>query len=170
METLHDVCIDIKKIDISEFDYVLSVYKNAVQKLIQEHIFQWDEVYPDEATLRADIAENSMYAGIIKKEIVSLFILNHTAPPQYMLGEWRYNNFIILHRLCVNPVYQNKGIGTNTVQKIEEFSRQKGFESIRLDAFSQNPVALKMYEKLKYRKTGEVTARKGIFYLFEKKL
>jgi ribosomal protein S18 acetylase RimI-like enzyme len=53
---------------------------------------------------------------------------------------------------------------------IEELLREKGVESIRLDAFSLNPVALGMYNRLGYKKVGEVIWRKGLFYLFEKKL
>ncbi|MOA35168.1 hypothetical protein D3C78_1565980 [compost metagenome] len=53
---------------------------------------------------------------------------------------------------------------------IEDLVKQMGLETIRLDAFSQNPYALRMYEKLHYRTVGEVQWRKGLFYLMEKKL
>ena len=56
------------------------------------------------------------------------------------------------------------------MQLIEDILRTRGIETIRLDAFSLNPIALKMYEKLGYQRVGEVTWRKGLFYLFEKKI
>jgi ribosomal protein S18 acetylase RimI-like enzyme len=52
----------------------------------------------------------------------------------------------------------------------EDTLRSEGIEAVRLDAFSQNPAALRLYEKRGYEKVGEVTFRKGRFYLFEKKL
>lgn len=54
--------------------------------------------------------------------------------------------------------------------KIEEILKTEGIQSIRLDTFSLNPYALKMYQTLGYQKVGEVKWRKGLFYLFEKQL
>ncbi|MOA00670.1 hypothetical protein D3C78_1200430 [compost metagenome] len=44
------------------------------------------------------------------------------------------------------------------------------YELGKWDAFSQNPYALRMYEKLNYHTVGEVQWRKDLFYLMEKKL
>ena len=45
-----------------------------------------------------------------------------------------------------------------------------GKRAIRLDAFSKNPFALKMYIALGYTVVGEARWRKGLFYLMEKVL
>ena len=78
--------------------------------------------------------------------------------------------FYVIHRLCVNPKFQNQGIGTQTMKHIEKQVLSKGIDVIRLDAFTLNPFALKMYEKLGYTKVGDVNWRKGKFHLMEKKL
>jgi predicted GNAT family acetyltransferase len=39
-----------------------------------------------------------------------------------------------------------------------------------LDAFSLNPFALRLYEKIGYVRVGEANWRKGLFYLYEKKI
>ena len=54
--------------------------------------------------------------------------------------------------------------------KIEKLLRDRGIETIRLDAYSLNPAALRMYDKLGYKKVGKAVWRKGLFYLFEKKI
>jgi ribosomal protein S18 acetylase RimI-like enzyme len=43
-------------------------------------------------------------------------------------------------------------------------------DTVRLDAFSHNPAALKLYRRLNYCEVGFVDFRKGRFILFEKKL
>lgn len=53
---------------------------------------------------------------------------------------------------------------------IENELRKKNIETIRLDAFSENIYAIKMYEKLGYVNVGEANWRKGKFYLLEKKI
>ena len=53
---------------------------------------------------------------------------------------------------------------------IENELKNKNIETIRLDAFSENIYAIKMYEKLGYVNVGEANWRKGKFYLLEKKI
>lgn len=74
----------------------------------------------------------------------------------------------IIHRLCVNPAFQNKGVGTATVNYIEKQVKNENTKSIRLDVFSKNPQAIHLYEKFGYKKVGEADWRKGRFYLMEK--
>jgi ribosomal protein S18 acetylase RimI-like enzyme len=75
---------------------------------------------------------------------------------------------MVLHRLCLNIKYQNKGFGTKIMLYIEDYLKNNGISSIRLDAFSKNPIALRLYNKLGYKKAGEANWRKGLFFLFEK--
>ncbi len=113
-----------------------------------------------------------MYLGEIDDQIASVFVLNQDCDEEYKNGNWQYTgcSYYVVHRLCVNPVFQGKGVGSGTMLMIEKLLREKGIETIRLDAFSLNPAALRMYEKLGYKKVGEVIWRKGLFYLFEKKI
>jgi len=53
---------------------------------------------------------------------------------------------------------------------IEEQIKNMGYLSIRLDVFSENPYALKLYEKNGYEKRGHADWRKGRFFLMEKTL
>jgi RimJ/RimL family protein N-acetyltransferase len=134
------------------------------------NIFQWDVTYPNEIILREDIIKEQLYAGILDNEIVSLFVLNKDFDNDYLNAKWQYKgtDFIVLHRLCVNLSFQNKGIGTKTMLMIEEYVKNQGIQSIRLDTFSKNPFSLKMYAKLGYKKVGEANWSRGLFYIFEK--
>lgn len=76
----------------------------------------------------------------------------------------------MIHRLCVNPKFQKRGIGTRTLQYIENQVKDQGIETIRLDVFTLNPYALRLYEKLGYNKVGYANWRKGRFQLMEKRL
>jgi ribosomal protein S18 acetylase RimI-like enzyme len=113
-----------------------------------------------------------MYKIILDNNIIAVFVLNKECDEEYSNGLWEYkgDNFMVLHRLCVNTEYQNKGFGTRTMVCIEEYLKNAGIESIRLDTFSKNQAALRLYDKLGYKRTGEANWRKGLFYLLEKKL
>ncbi|ULQ59891.1 GNAT family N-acetyltransferase [Brucepastera parasyntrophica] len=155
----------------AELDIAVRIYERVIQNLLEMEIYQWDNYYPDRQTIQNDIMNKQLFAGKIDGSIVSLFTLNREYDPEYLTVRWKYrtDSFIILHRFCVEPNVQNQGIGSTTIKLVEQDLKQKGIEALRLDAFSQNPFALKLYEKLGYTRAGEAEFRKGLFYLYEKK-
>lgn len=160
------------KAESTDLDNIFAVFKSAIKNMEQQGLFQWDDIYPDRNTIENDILNQQLYVGRIDERIASIFVVNNLCDPEYDLGKWQYphSRYCIIHRLCVNPEFQNCGIGTFTVKYIEDFVKEKGVESIRLDCFAQNQVACRMYERLGYNKVGVVEFRKGKFYLMEKSL
>jgi ribosomal protein S18 acetylase RimI-like enzyme len=135
----------------------------------EQGIEQWDDAYPTAEEFKADIAGGQMYGGMIDGGLASAFTLNQECDIDYSKGNWKYQDepFRILHRLSVDPAYQNRGIGAETMILMEAMAKKEGAGSIRLDAFSSNSGALRLYEKLGYRRVGEIMFRKGLFFLFE---
>ncbi|MDF2801011.1 MAG: sortase-like acyltransferase [Anaerocolumna sp.] len=162
----------IRKACIEDLSVIIELFNSAIKNMNANHIPQWDEVYPNKAVLEEDILNQEMVVGVIGEQVVSAAVLNQDYDEEYNDAKWTYYDasYIIIHRFCVEPNYQNQGIGTRTLRSIEEYVHNKGIESIRLDAFSLNPKALHMYEKAGYVKTGVANWRKGLFYLYEKKL
>ena len=62
------------------------------------------------------------------------------------------------------------GIAKTTLSHIEQELWKSNIEAVRLDAFSENPFALSLYQKAGYEKVGVADWRKGRFYLMEKRL
>lgn len=155
-----------------DLDSVMDMFSAAIAEMSREGIEQWDSLYPDKDTLEDDIDNNQLFIGMLEDAIVSAYVLNQEYDEQYANGAWKYPNstFYVIHRLCVNPSYQNQRIGTLTLTHIENELRDKGIDTIRLDAYTLNPYAIKMYERLEYGKVGLAQWRKGKFYLMEKKL
>ena len=163
----------LEEVKINSLNIILNLYKNSIEKMKMDNIDQWDfEIYPNKKCLKKDILKNEMFAGIIEKTIVSTVVVNKEFSKEYLDCKWDYNgdNFIVIHRLCVNSDYQNNGIAAKTMSIVEIEWKNKGIESIKLDAFSKNPAALRLYDNLGYKKVGEMDSWKGIFYIFEKKL
>ena len=155
-----------------DLDSVFSLFTAAIAEMNRLSIPQWDELYPDREILSEDIEKNQLFVGVAEGEIASVYVLNSECDEEYENGAWRYPNapFRVIHRLCVNPKFQNKGLGNLTMRHIESQVLEEGFESVRLDAFTLNPYALKMYDRLGYVIVGTADWRKGRFFLMEKKL
>lgn len=164
--------ISFRRARQSDLNDVFQVVTDAIEEMERNNIFQWDEFYPDRAILKEDVLKNQLYLGTAGSDIASVYVLNSECDEEYENGAWQYPNasFGVIHRLCVNPKFQNKGIGRLTVEHIEQELKAEGIESIRLDAFTLNPFALKMYDKLGFEKVGTADWRKGRFWLMEKKL
>ncbi len=163
----------VRNADRADLETVVSIFTRAIDLMQTQNIPQWDAIYPNRAVLSDDILHRNMYAVVDKADVIlAVFVINQDSDPAYAAGNWSYqgDRYAVLHRLCVDPARQNRGIGSKTLPLIEALLRDLGYVSIRLDAFSLNPYSLRMYNKAGYTKVGEVQFRKGLFFLYEKVL
>ena len=144
----------------------------AVTNMENQNIFQWDSIYPTREDFLEDIKKQELFVGLLEDKIVVIYTLNEECEKEYQNGDWKYVNseFRVIHRLCVHPQYQNMGIARNTLMHIETQLKQKHVDSIRLDVFSNNPFALRLYTSNGYKKVGYADWRIGRFYLMEKEI
>ena len=104
-----------------DLDDIFQLVENAVMHMEHEKIHQWDSIYPTKEDFSDDIKKNQLYIGIIKDEIVVVYALNKECDEQYKNGKWQYigNDYNVIHRLCVSPDFQKKGIAHTTLFHIE---------------------------------------------------
>lgn len=164
--------IIFRKGNLSDINEVYLLFQAAINSMIKTNIYQWDEIYPNKEILQTDIKQQQLYVGIIENKIAVVYVLNKNCDPEYNDGKWNSvsDNFMIIHRLCVHPNFQNMGIAKNTLLHIEQQLKKDNVDSMRLDVYSKNPYALKLYNSLGYKTVGKATWRKGLFYLMDKVL
>ena len=164
--------ISYRTASIDDLDDISQLVDNAIKQMERDNIHQWDSVYPTKEDFRNDIGKKELYIGIINEKIVAVYALNKECDEQYKNGEWKYigDNFSVIHRLCVAPDFQNKGIAQKTLLHIELELKSLGVQAIRLDVFCKNPYAMKLYSNSDYHRVGIAHWRKGEFLLMEKLL
>lgn len=142
----------------------------ATASMNAQGVLQWDEVYPDRETICADVAGETLMVLDEDGALKGMVVLNEYQDREYADVDWQLTQGrqLVVHRLCVHPLYQGQGVAKRLMEFAEDYAQQGGYSAIRLDAFSQNPISLGLYDKLGYRKTGVVTFRKGLFHCFEK--
>ena len=155
-----------------EIDPIMSLIKDTIQKMEREGIHQWDEIYPTKEIFSADIAAGSLFAARLGNGIAGIMVLNVEQSQEYNSLSWGDDRGkpLIVHRLCVNPVFQGQRIATKLMQFAENYARENKYSSIRLDAFINNKISVGLYDSLGYQRTGIVQFRKGEFYCYEKVL
>lgn len=164
--------INYRLADVKDIDEITDIISLAVKEMEKDNIYQWDEVYPTRTDFLDDIEKKYLYVGLIDEKISVVYAINMEYDVQYKNGSWEYpdSDFRIIHRLCVNPSYQNRGVAKETLNYIERELKDNGVEAIRLDVFLENPYALSLYRKNGYKEVGMANWRKGKFYLMEKHL
>lgn len=164
------ITLQYRKATLDDLEEIYSLITLAIDDMIKKEIPQWDDIYPTQDDFRNDIVHNHLYVGLADGKIAVVYALNQECDKEYENGCWKYPNqpYYVVHRLCVHPNFQHRGIAKHTLLHIEAELLQKDVHAIRLDAFSNNPFSLKLYDSLQYSRVGYADWRKGRFYLMEK--
>lgn len=151
---------------------IVLLVKEAITEMEKNKIMQWDELYPTREDFLEDIQKNQMFVGCISSRIVVLFVINQECDAEYTSAAWREpeKSFAVLHRLCVHPKFQHRGIAKQTLCYAERLALAEGRQAFRLDVYSGNPYAVSLYLGCGYEQVGTVEWRKGTFCLMEKYL
>lgn len=160
----------VRKATKREVVRLMEIVRAASASMSAMGIDQWDDVYPNADVLKRDIAEGNLYVIEENRIVEGMVVLNEFQDKEYVDVCWKYTagKQLVVHRLCVHPDFQGMGVAKRLMVFAEDHARKNGYASIRLDSFTQNPTSEGLYTKLGYRKAGNVTFRKGVFYCFEK--
>ena len=149
---------------------ICNMIEAAKQHMSEQGIEQWDDIYPVCEDFEEDINKKTMYVVIKDTQFAAIYAISEECDDEYFKCEWENRKPCIIHRFCVSPAFQNNGVGAIVLNHIETRLIEAGYDSVRLDVFTQNPYALRLYEKNGYIKRGYAEWRKGRFLLMEKKL
>ena len=143
----------------NEVDEITALTKACGKHMRDNGIDQWDENYPDRSNIENDIACQTLFAYRDENKIIGIVVLNETQDEEYSDIEWLTkpgSKNLVVHRLAVLPGYQGRGIARTIMDHAEQFAATNGYESIRLDTFSQNPRNQRFYTNRGYTDLGPV--------------
>ena len=157
---------------MQDLDEVFSLVRCAIRRMDEIGIHQWNEIYPCREDLSEDISNGEMRIGRIDGRIAVIYVLNKDYDEEYKTAAWTHpeREWRVLHRLCVHPDFQNRGVARLTLDHMQNELREMGVQALRLDVFSQNPYSRQLYAKAGFTQTGIADWRMGRFYIMEKYL
>jgi ribosomal protein S18 acetylase RimI-like enzyme len=167
------VTVFVRAAGEDDVDDVMQLVARCIDAMRREGIEQWDDVYPDRQTILSDAREGTLYVGSFEAAgLAGTLAINDYQNPEYAQVHWTISpaRVAVVHRLMIDPRHQGRGIARELMRFAEELARGRGYDAVRLDAFSENPRALRLYQRLGYHDAGTVTFRKGKFHCFEKAL
>jgi ribosomal protein S18 acetylase RimI-like enzyme len=165
--------LSIRVAEESDLPAAMTLVRACIEDMRRRGIEQWDEIYPARDRLVLDVAEGSLYVATSDDEpLAGMLVLNDYQDAEYADVSWGFLEAPVgvVHRLMVDPTLQGRGIARRLMASAERLAVERGFAVLRLDAFSLNPPALRLYRGLGYHEAGSVVFRKGVFHCFEKRL
>ena len=142
----------IELANINDLDRVKKIADDCALEMVSRKIFQWDENYPNIEIFKKDIDNQNLYVYRNKSLILGCIMLSLSKDEVYNNINWltKDEKNLYVHRLAVDPHYQNKGIGKLLMDFAEEYGRINSLKSIRLDTFSKNERNKKFYRSREY--------------------
>lgn len=128
-------------------------------KVMQHNgIFQWNENYPSLERLQRDIELEEMYLLEDKGQLQGIIVLTPEMDEEYIPVTWltSTDKNLYVHRLATNPLSWGSGNGSRLMDFAEEFAKDQGYISVRLDTFSRNIRNQQFYESRGYRRLGNI--------------
>ena len=162
----------IELASIADIPDLMSLMRDCVMAMRKLGIDQWDDVYPNEALVTEDVAGRSLYVLKSEDSLIGCITIDDKPDPNWTGLAWSTpdEGIAAVHRVMIHPLQQGRGLAKTLMVHAESVARARNAHTIRLDAFTQNPPSLKLYEGLGYSRTGTAQMRKGVFVGFEKVL
>lgn len=151
--------MEIIKAEQGDIPEIQKLVQGSIKDMNANGIHQWNMQYPPLEIFASDVEKGSLYAMKENERIVGIIVLSEEQDEEYTQIEWKNksDDFLVVHRLAVLPALQRKGIASRLMHFAENYARDKGFSSIRIDTFSGNPRTLEFFEKRGYeRKPGHI--------------
>jgi GNAT superfamily N-acetyltransferase len=163
----------LRKAVLSEVPFIWEILQQAIEQRRRDGSDQWQDGYPNEQTVRNDIAKGYGYVLIENETIIAYAAIIFEEEPAYTAieGKWLTNgDYAVVHRVATSSAVKGKGIATQLFRMIEDLCLEKKIYSIKVDTNFDNIPMLKIVDKLNYTYCGEVYFRGAPRRAYEKVL
>jgi ribosomal protein S18 acetylase RimI-like enzyme len=141
-----------------ELDEAFAIIVACREALEAQGLLQWDAQYPSRSFFEEAIAARNLFVLRDEGRIKGVVVLNECQPPEWNTADWHEPaaGCLVVHAFAIAPRIQGHGHGRALLKFCEDFARKAGHTSIRLDAFPENAIAVRFYERHGYLFRGEV--------------
>ena len=134
--------MEFKQANHKDAASILAIIKEAQNYLKDRGIDQWQNNYPNTASISNDINQHNAYV-LLKDNLIVGTVAAILGPDQTYKaiydGEWLTSGaYGVIHRMAVNPKYHGLGLASMMIQQVEKMWKDKGISSIRIDTHTQN--------------------------------
>ena len=153
---------------------IMDLVRRVVPLMRAAGNLQWDSAYPNPAVFERDVQHEQLWLAEIEVSIAGVAALTTEQEHEYADVGWDISErAIVVHRLAVDPAFRGKGVAAALMLQAETVARELGITVLRVDTNTQNEATQKLFPKLGYTFSGEISLRfrPGLrFFCYEKRL
>jgi RimJ/RimL family protein N-acetyltransferase len=138
---------------------IWGILQGAIEQRRLEGSDQWQQGYPNERTVRDDIAARTVHVLVEADAVVACATIILDGEPAYdtIDGKWLTDGrYATVHRVASAREAKGRGVATALLKLIEDHCAALGMPSIRLDTNFDNLAMLRILDNLSYRYCGEI--------------
>jgi len=138
---------------------IWEILQGAIEQRRLEGSDQWQNGYPNEQTVRDDLAAKAAYVLTENDAVIAYAAIILDGEPAYdtIDGKWlTHGRYATVHRVARARDVKSRGVATTFFKLIEDLCIRRGVPSIRLDTNFDNLAMLKILDNLSYRYCGEI--------------
>ncbi len=136
-------------------------------------IDQWQNGYPDEACIKADIANRKGYFLCCGESISGYMCVDFDGEPAYdgLQGRWLSDlPYVVVHRMVIDNNSKSRGLASEAFRLVERLAQQRGVRSFRVDTDAENKIMQHLLAKNGFRYCGTINFDNSEKIAFEKLL
>lgn len=149
------------KVSMDQHAIAVDIIEQGRTYLKEQGIDQWQNGYPDENSIRQDILNEKGYFLTDGQHIFAYLCMDFDGEPAYnhIRGRWLTDpnaDYMVIHRLAFNAQYRGKGLSSEIFNLAEQFCKEKGIQSIRVDTDENNKIMQHIMNKAGFTYCGTI--------------
>lgn len=160
-----------RKATISDIARIWEILQQAIERRRQDGSSQWQDGYPNQDVIAADINKNAGFVLTLQDNIAgyTAALINDEPSYAHIQGKWLSDgDFVVVHRVAVANEFLGKGIGKIIFAKAEEYAVNHEIFSLKVDTNFDNLAILTILDQMGYSYCGEVLIRNNSRKAYEK--
>lgn len=149
----------IRKAAAEDISFVEEIYNEITSNEEIIKFTQWMKgLYPTVLTAQKSFEEGTLFVSENNGVITGAVILNHEQPEEYKKLKWSIEaegeKVLVIHTLCIKPSFSKMGLGQKFIIFAENYAKELGCTTIRLDTNDKNIPGANLYKKMGYNHVG----------------
>lgn len=161
----------IRQAVIDDIKDIIKIIDETIVEMASYNNTQWNKSYPQEKDFIKDISEKSLFICEKGRKIAGFICINKVEADEYNGLNWPLNeNFMVIHRMAVNPDYRRMGIGSELLTFADKYALKNNIKYLKTDTYSINTKMNNLFKKSDYDFVGEIhfSGNTEPFYCYKK--
>lgn len=155
-----------RKAKINDIDDIMQIINDAKISLKNIDVDQWQNGYPNYATIKDDILKSISYVlcdnSDKKNGIASISFDGESTYDNIYNGKWlSEEKFLVVHRFATKNAVKRNGIASEMMNSIKEIAQANNIKSIKIDTHKDNIPMRNFLKKNDFKYCGNILLADG---------